>query len=172
MRFVVLPLVVAGALAVAGFADAKSWPTLEFGRAKAQPGDRVAVRISLTPGNYVTPPRPGGPRVEIVLVPARLARTVNSVSDPGVVRVAVVHADLNWRGRAVFRVPDLAAGRYVGAYRIAGVFYAPRTGTPLDVSDLKLVVAGGGRQWSWPRIAAGLLCGAVLTGLASRRGRR
>jgi hypothetical protein len=137
-----LAVTTAAVVGTSGAAGKRS-PSLEFRPSVAEPGDIVTARVSLTPGGYVAPPRPGGPRVEVVLVPARLARIVSSADEDGVVHVATIQADVNWRGTTTFRVPDLPAGRYVGAYSIAGSFYAPRSVRPLDLQGFNLRVAAG-----------------------------
>lgn len=171
MHRLVLSSAVAVALAVTGGAAAKSWPSVEFRPAAAKPGDLLSVRVSLTPQHYVAPPRPGGPRIEIVLVPARLAASVTSVDEPGVVRAAVIRTDINWRGAATFRLPELPAGRYVGAYRIAGAFYAPRAHAPLDNHgfSLRVLRSESERSVFEPLAIAASL--ALVTVLLVRRGR-
>lgn len=148
----------------------KRWPTLEFRPSAAEPGEVVTARVELTPTHYVAPPRPGGPLIEIFLVPARLAKSVNSPDEPGVIRAVVIRADINWRGTASFRVPDVPAGRYVGAYRIAEAFHPPRSAGPLDVDAFDLSVGPGAR--SGPDtlgIAVGVAGAALAAAVLARR---
>ena len=124
----------------------KRWPSLEFQPPAAEPGELVTARVDLTPAHYVAPPRPGGPRIEIFLVPIRLARTVNSPDEPGVVHAVSIRADANWRGVASFRVPDVPAGRYAGAYRISETFHSPRSTRPLDLQGFELRIHPGAKS--------------------------
>lgn len=168
-RAVVFLAVIGMAGVVTSESAGKRWPTLEFRPSAAEPGEVVIARVDLTPAHYVAPPKPG-PRIEIFLVPARIARTVNSPEDHGVRRAVVIRADVNWRGVASFRVPDLPAGRYAGAYRIGETFHPPRSARPLDLHAFELRIRPGASSAADTLgIAAGVAGAALAAAALARR---
>jgi hypothetical protein len=115
------PFLVAAALALAAVpaAAAKQNIIVVVEAGAAAPGDTITVRTSSTPRDYVPPPYPGGPRLEVLFVP--FDRVLRASSwEPIATRVAVLPLDLRYRGTVSFRLPELPAGVYGVRVRLRG----------------------------------------------------
>lgn len=103
------------ALTLPPVAAAKSWHyPLVFSREAAASGDTVRVRTAWTHRRYTAPPEPGGPAIEVYLLPNELAGKVTR-DDPRLVHVGRIQADSGYRGVVEFAVPDVPPGDYTTA---------------------------------------------------------
>jgi hypothetical protein len=96
-------------------AAAKSWYyPLVFDKAVATPGEAISIRTAYTPRRYIAPPTPGGPAIDVFLVPAEIAGTVTR-GDRRLLFVGRIQADVGYHGVVRFKLPDVAAGDYATA---------------------------------------------------------
>lgn len=119
-------------------AAAKSWYyPLVFDKPVATPGDTVSIRTAYTPWRYTAPPIPGGPDIDVYLLPVRLAGKV-AREDARLVHVGQIHSDVRYRGVVEFKLPEIGPGEYTTAL-----------GNPIDFVSVPADYAEAAEAGGW-----------------------
>ena len=166
-----LALIAVALVALIVPANARAALVLVFDQPTASPNDRVAVRTSTTPNDFVPEERvkPLQRPVRVYLVRADVAGEIRSRLDRRLNFIGLVVPDRNGRGMVRFSAPPLDSGEYVLAYWRPRTLVVQRSGAVLRIEatgSCPVTLPNGNKPPGQPRDSTWHGNGLLWAGLA------